>query len=68
MYDPMSPKKLTDSGYIVAWKFKYQFETGKLPGEMTYGEAMKKARELEAKNPEKTFWAEKPAQPFKAHG
>ena len=50
----------SDSGYIIAWKLKYDFETGKLTDNtMTYGEARKKCAELNAENSEKTFWPEK---------
>jgi len=45
-----------EGGYIIAWKYKYKFETGRLDGEMTYGEAVKKCAELYAEDPEKTFW------------
>lgn len=50
----------SDSDYIIAWKLKYDFETGKMKDEtMTYGEARKKCEELNAGNSEKTFWPEK---------
>jgi len=58
-YDPMAPKHDSDPGYIVAWRHKRRFEAGKLEGEMTYGEARRKAEELRLQEPEKTFWAEK---------
>ena len=49
-----------DTGYIIAWKAKYDFETGKLKDEtMTYGEARKKCEKLNADNPDKTYWPEK---------
>lgn len=51
-------KKDTDTGYQVAWKLKYGFQKSHFDGEMTYGEATKKAAELQAKEPEKVFWAE----------
>jgi len=47
-----------DSGYRVGWKLKYGFEKGSMDQEMTYGEAKKKAEELAAQQPEKTFWPE----------
>lgn len=51
--------KADDPGFIIAWKYKYQFETGKLTDKvMTYGEAKKKADELCAQDSEKTFWPE----------
>ena len=51
-----------DTGYIIAWKMKYEFETGKMDELMTYGEARKKCSELNAENEEKTFWPEKKKQ------
>lgn len=51
-------KKDSDNGYQVAWKLKYGFQKSHFDGEMTYGEAKKKAAELQAKEPEKVFWAE----------
>lgn len=59
MYSGIHPKKPDAPGYVVAWKYKYQFEKGILDGEMTYAEAEKKAAALRQKEPEKTFWAEK---------
>ena len=51
-------KRDTDTGYQIAWKLKYGFQKSHLEGEMTYGEATRKAAELQAKEPEKVFWAE----------
>jgi hypothetical protein len=51
-------KKDEDKGYRIGWKLKYGFQKSHLDGEMTYGEARKKAAELQAKEPEKVFWAE----------
>lgn len=49
-----------DKGYIIAWKYKYDFETGKFTDEvMTYGEARKKCEELNSKDTDKTYWPEK---------
>ena len=45
-----------EDGYIIAWKYKYQYETGRLDGQMTYGEALKQCTKLCADDPEKTFW------------
>ena len=59
MYSGIHPKNQNDSGYVIGWKYKYQFERGTLEGEMSYAEALKKANELNKKEPEKTFWAEK---------
>ncbi len=51
-------KKANDSGYRVSWKLRYGFESGQLDGEMTYGEAKKKAAELGASDHDKVYWAE----------
>ncbi|MDV3238297.1 MAG: hypothetical protein LOY58_05550 [Gammaproteobacteria bacterium] len=51
-------RRESDAGYRVAWKLKYGFQKGHFPEEMTYGEASRKAAELQAKEPEKVFWAE----------
>ncbi len=51
-------RKDDDPGYRVAWKDKYHFQKGHFDEEMTYGEAKKKAEELAAKEPNKTFWPE----------
>lgn len=59
MYSGIHPKKDKDTGYVVGWKFKYEFEKGILEGKLTYAEAVKKAEELSKKEPAKTFWAEK---------
>ena len=49
-----------DIGYIIAWKRKYDFETGKFKDEtMTYGEACNKCQELNNSDPDKTHWPEK---------
>lgn len=47
-----------DRGFQIGWKLKYDFQRGHLDGEMTYGEARKKAAELQEKEPEKVFWPE----------
>ena len=52
-------KRDEDPGYIIAWKHKYEFETGKFDEQMTYGEACKRCEELIAENSEKTYWPEK---------
>ena len=52
-------KPADESGYVIAWRSKYQFETGRLDGEMTYSEATSKCAELCAKEPEKTFWPQR---------
>ncbi len=40
----------SDPGYRVGWRSKSRFEAGHLEGEMTYGEAARKARELAAQD------------------
>ena len=54
-------KRNDDTGYIIAWKHKYNFDTGKMNEEMTYGEALEKCEQLISENPDKTFWPEKSA-------
>lgn len=66
MYSGLFNKNDTDSGYIIGWRYRTKLGAGKLKGEMTYGEAKKKAAEMSAKEPEKTFWPEKKLE-FKAH-
>lgn len=51
-------RRESDAGYRVAWKLKYGFQKGHFSEEMTYGEARRKAAELQAREPEKAFWAE----------
>ncbi|MCF7984456.1 MAG: hypothetical protein K9L70_08645 [Thiohalocapsa sp.] len=55
--DPLWKRK-DDPGYRVGWRSKAKFEKGHLDGEMTYGEAEKKAAELAAKDTEKTYYPE----------
>lgn len=59
MYSAMDPRKDSDTGYVVGWRHKRKFEAGVLEGEMTFAQARQKAEELSAKEPDKTFWAEK---------
>lgn len=48
-----------DASYIIAWKKKYSFETGRLDDVMSYAEAKTKAAELTAADKEgKTYWAQ----------
>jgi hypothetical protein len=69
VYSGVAPKHDSDPGYIVAWKYKYKFESGKYADQvMTYGEAKKRAEELSAEHPDMTFWAEKAPGPLKSHG
>jgi len=55
--DPLQ-RRAGDKGYRVAWKLRYGFGRGFLDGEMTYGEASKKAEELGSKDHDKVYWAE----------
>jgi hypothetical protein len=69
MYSGVEPKKDSDPGYIVAWKYKYRFEAGTYPDEvMTYGEAKKRAAELCTEHADMTFWPVKVQGAVKAHG
>jgi hypothetical protein len=47
--DPLTRRE-KDPGYRVGWRHKVRFETGHLDGEMTYGEASRKADELAAQD------------------
>jgi hypothetical protein len=69
MLDPDTlMRRKDDPGFIVAWKYKYQHEAGKLLDPvMTFGEAQQKAEELAAKEPDKVFWAEPKPSEFKPH-
>lgn len=60
--DPLLHRQ-DDKGYTIGWKLKYGFERGRLDEEMTYGEAKKKAEEMEAKEPDKVFWPEMIMEP-----
>lgn len=52
-------KNPDDSNYVIAWKSKYGFKTGRLDDTMTYQEAKTKAAELTAADREnKVFWAQ----------
>lgn len=51
-------RRAGDPGYRVGWRHKVKFEKGHLEGEMTYGEAEKKAAELSAQDPQKTYYPE----------
>lgn len=57
-----------EKGYIIAWRCKYQFETGQFDDEMTYGEATRKCAELRAQEPEKTFWPRRAASTEASYG
>ena len=52
-------KRNDDTGYIIAWKHKYNFDTGKMDEEMTYGEALEKCEQLIAENLIKLFGLKK---------
>lgn len=45
-------RRASDPGYRVGWRHKSKFEKGHLDGEMTYGEASKKAAELQKQDSE----------------
>lgn len=48
-----------DPGYRVGWRHKVKFEKGHLDGEMTYGEASAKAKELQGADGDgKVFYPE----------
>ena len=51
-------RRADDPGYRVGWKHRSRFEKGHLDGEMTYGEASRKAAELQAGDPEKIYFPE----------
>ncbi|MBI3562845.1 MAG: hypothetical protein HY080_14125 [Gammaproteobacteria bacterium] len=55
--DPLL-KRANDTGYRIGWKHRYDLVRGHLDGEMTFGEATKKAAELGAKDKDKIYWAE----------
>jgi hypothetical protein len=69
VHSGLDPKHDSDPGYIVGWKYKYKFESGKYADQvMTYGEAKKRAEDLSAEHPDMTFWAEKAPGSLKSHG
>ena len=52
-------RRASDPGYRVGWRHKVKFEKGHLEGEMTFGEASKKAAELQAQETDqKVYYAE----------
>jgi hypothetical protein len=51
-------RRADDPGYRVGWRHKVKFEKGHLEGEMTFGEAERKAAELSAQAPDKTYYPE----------
>ena len=52
-------RRADDPGYQVGWRRKYGFEKGHLDGEMTYGEATRKAAELQSQETEdKVYYPE----------
>ena len=52
-------KRDEDTGYIIAWKHKYEFETGKFDEQMTYGEARKTLRRINCRTRRKNLLAGK---------
>jgi len=64
----MGPHDRGEPGYIVAWRSKKAFQAGKYPDQvMSYGEALDKAEEMSANNPELTFWAEHTPEHIEPH-
>ncbi len=59
MSDTTFLAKDSDTGYIVAWRYKYEFNAGKYDEVMTYGEARKRAEKLTAENKDRVFWPER---------
>lgn len=55
--DPLRRQE-KDKGYRIGWKHRLDLVRGFLDGDMTYGEATKKAAELSAKDKDKIYWAE----------
>jgi hypothetical protein len=49
--DPLL-RRDSDPGYQVGWRHKVRFEKGHLEGEMSYGEASRRAAELQTKDTE----------------
>ncbi len=61
-------KTANTPGFILGWRDKVKHEAGKVADAvMTWGEACKKAQELEKKNPGRVYWAERKLPEFKAH-
>lgn len=48
-----------EGGFVIAWRSKYEFRTGRLEGETTYAEAFAKCERLRAENPDKTYWPQR---------
>lgn len=51
-------RRRDDPGYRVGWRHKVRFEAGHEDGEMTYGEAAKRAAELAAQHPDRVYYPE----------
>ena len=67
---PRDPMTRPDDapGFIVAWRDRYEHQAGRLLDQvMTYGEAKKKAEEMQAKDSGKFYWAEPQPEEFKPH-
>lgn len=57
MTDNTFLRKDDDAGYIIGWRYKYEFKSGKYADKvMTYGEALKRAQELCAEKTEMAFY------------
>lgn len=66
-HDPLS-RPDDAPGFIVAWRERYEHKAGRfLDKVMTYGEARKKAEQLQAGDSGKTYWAEPKPEDFKPH-
>lgn len=48
-----------EDGFVIAWRSKYEFQTGRLEGATTYAEAFEKCERLRAENPDKTYWPQR---------
>ena len=48
-----------EDGFVIAWRSKREFETGRLEGLMTYAEAFERCERLRAENPDKTYWPQR---------
>ncbi|MGA7978632.1 MAG: hypothetical protein WCA32_00205 [Chromatiaceae bacterium] len=55
--DPLM-RRANDPGYRVGWRDKAKFAKGHFDNELTYSEAKRKAEELAANDPEKTYFPE----------
>jgi hypothetical protein len=64
----LEPHSLDTPGFIVAWRHKQEFKAGKMLDDvMTYGEALKKAEQLNQKGDDMFYWVETQPQKFAPH-